>query len=577
MPGVDFSEPLASASGQAATDWGSVDGGVQVSLAAGAELRRGYNLDLGVMGMADVDASLSKFLTAEVTGEAHAQASLRAQVQMPMNLFSEIGLAVRAEAIAELAAGVEGSLGISVGDFVALVEQTPGMEGLPSTLLRIVLEEITLEAGIYAKAALTSQAYAHLVVAGTAVANPRRGLEPGFTISAGIGAGLKAGAGYRVFANLGIENFSRLYARSVDVLVDEAVATARGVVADDADLLRLLDAARAPTKIGLRLAYELGDFLVAQAPPQTASGASDLALRAAQVILEEGQRFLLASVAEYGLGELIELAEGSHGTSAWDRAEPRRRALADRLRERPARPFDDSPAARQFWTDVGSEALGLAADLGGAPPHFVRAVAAAWAAAQLLGTATARVARAEGSASVIGLPPRQAEVSFSGPLAQQPPSAIETPIRDRLQALGSPAQGPLDREDLMVFISDAVLLDAVRAAIPGVDLFLAPFGPPSVSPRLPWPRRSSRTSARSRSAEPLTAATRWRNWSPPCGSLWTTGSRHSSPLRCGSSSRDRRTCGWRSTRSCFRPCTSRSTLPSIRFSAGTAMSSRPTS
>ena len=478
MPGSNFSQPLAQARGGAATDWAAVAGGAEVRLIAAASLSRGLNLDLGVMGMASVDASLSKFLTAEVTGEGHASASLRAQVQVPTNLFKEIGLAVRLEAIAELAAGVEASLGLSVGDFVALVEQSPGMQGLPSALFRVFLEETTLSVGVYAKAALTAQAFAHLVLTGTALGDPARGIQPGFNIVGSMGAGLKAGAGFRVFARFGIDDFRRLYGRSVDLLVDEAVAAARPFLAGDAnaETRRLLEVARPTAKIGLRLAYELGECLATTAPATDAAGGQAVALRAGQVILEEAQRYLLESLGELAVRECTAFLRDSQGRATWDATSAERRALADTVRGRPARPFDGSAGAQTFWVSLVTGALDLGVVLtGAANDRLTRGAAIAWAATALTSIASARVVDVQASASVIGVPPLRERRAFTGPLPHQPPARVDQHIRARLQALGQAAPGQLDLDHLVVFLTDTAVLDVLRDGVPGADEFLAPF------------------------------------------------------------------------------------------------------
>lgn len=473
MPGVDFSQPLASASASAATDWASVAAGTAVELRAAGELKRGINLDLGIMGMASIDAALSKFLTAEVTGEAHAAASLCGQIQMPMNLFDEVGLAVRLEAIAELAAGVEGSLGISVGDFVALVERTPGMAGIPTTVLRIFLEEVTLDAGVYAKAALSAMAYINFVITGSAIGDPARGIDPGFTITVGKGAGLKAGAGFRATANLGVESFSRLFSRSADVLIDEVIDIARTCVTDDPNLDGLLCASRAPAKIGLRLAYELGEFLASQSPATNTAGTNALSLRAVQVVLEEAQRYLLRSIVELGLARVAELADARRGDSSWAVALSERAALADTLAQRPQRPFELTAETVPFWASVTAQTIDLLAALGLANDTLRRKdVAAAWAAVQLLASLCEQVTTVQGRATVIGLPPRQASTSFSGPVTAQAPPAVDQAIRDELAARGTPVSGQLTKTHLLSFLADRALMDAVTTSVPGVRAFL---------------------------------------------------------------------------------------------------------
>src|SRR5689334_13500005 len=115
MPAKDYSQPVFQADASAATDWSSVGAGVAVDFRASAEMDRGIDIDLGLMAIANLDATFSQFLAAELQGSAQAQASVRAQIELPLNLFDEVGAAVRLQAIAELAAGVRVGVGLALG------------------------------------------------------------------------------------------------------------------------------------------------------------------------------------------------------------------------------------------------------------------------------------------------------------------------------------------------------------------------------------------------------------------------------------------------------------------------------
>ena len=123
MPTARLDQDVFAAGGTVATDWAQAGGNAQVTIAAGAQVARGINFDLGISALANVDAGVGKFLSAELSGQASAAASVTAQIQVPMNLFGEIGFAVRLQAIAELAAAVQVGLGLKIGDFLELAEQ----------------------------------------------------------------------------------------------------------------------------------------------------------------------------------------------------------------------------------------------------------------------------------------------------------------------------------------------------------------------------------------------------------------------------------------------------------------------
>src|SRR5690242_9636504 len=101
MPGADLSRNIFSAGASAATDWGSVSANANFDFAGDIQFRRGINLDLGLSAIAQLDASFHRFLAANLSGQGVAQATVRGQVQMPLNLFDEVGVAIRLQAVAE--------------------------------------------------------------------------------------------------------------------------------------------------------------------------------------------------------------------------------------------------------------------------------------------------------------------------------------------------------------------------------------------------------------------------------------------------------------------------------------------
>lgn len=476
MPTARLDQDVFAAGGTVATDWAQAGGNAQVSVAAGAQVRRGLNLDLGIQALASVDASVGKFLSAEVSGQASASASVTAQIQAPMNLFQEIGFAVRLQAIAELAAAVQVGLGLKIGDFLELAERDQQMRGLPIELLRVFLSEVNIKAGVYAKAALTAQAYAQLVVTGTAIAQPAKNIKPGFNIVAGAGVGLKAGAGFRVFAAMEIDDFSRFVARSVDVLVEKACDELKDNLPSDGVAPRiLLDAARPLFKTVLRTSYELGEYLALNAPAATASGAQDVALRCAQVALEEGQRFLLKGLTDAGFSALeatLRTWVATLSQAQWDRTLSARRSLASHLQAFPAEPFEGTPANETYWNTLVARLVDLtAAALGGTVDvQTQRLISVLWSAAQLALVANRRVVRADARLSVIGQPPRQAKAAFSGNLTTQPPTLVRDHIRSSLPS--PPAAGALKLDHIVEFLAADAALDFLRQHQPGVDRFL---------------------------------------------------------------------------------------------------------
>jgi len=470
MPQKDFGASVFKADANAASDWGSIGAGGAVDFKATAELKRGFDLDLGLMAMANVDASFSRFLTADLQGTAQAQASVRAQIQLPMNLFDELGAAVRLQAIAELAAGVRLGVGLALGDFLALAAGDGRTDGVPLRLLRVFLEETELELGFFAKAALSAQAYANVVVTGTVIASS--GAKPGFTIAAGAGAGLKAGAGFQVFGTAGVQSFGRLVARSADILVDDTVQRLAHALPDSSAAARgVLFGARPLLKIALRLSFELGEQFAAQSLAHDAAGQQALSARGLQVVLEELQRAVcegLTRAATQALETL--LAPVRAVQQAWDGCHAERYALADKLDNAPA-PLASADSI-DYWLDLMGSAAALALKVGNAAPGLTDNVAMGWAALKLAARVGERVARASAGVSVLNNPPRQVAAAFAGPMSGTVPGPIDGAIRAALASAGQSVTGALQYEHLVVYLAQKPAVDALAQANPGLAAFL---------------------------------------------------------------------------------------------------------
>ncbi|MCB1442881.1 MAG: hypothetical protein KDJ72_07640 [Methyloceanibacter sp.] len=483
MPGITFDDPLFAANAGVATDWAEAKGTALVKLPANLQLNRGAALELGLMGYLRGEAAFQKYVAAQITGQVGAQARVQGQIQMPMNLFREAGFAVRLQAIAEAAAGIEAGVGISIGDFIDLARSQLQLRGLPLQLFVIFMEEIDIGASFSAKAAFTAQAYANLVCTGTLVDDGTT--RPGFNIAFGYGYGWKGGYGMRVSARAGFKDVSRLVARSVDVIVDETIDGILPSLSDDQTTERaLLQASRPVAKIAARVAYETGEHLVTHASPFTADGAQRVALRVVQVILEECQRALLREMIDDALRSFedwleTELSAIDGGTFASLR--PQREALASHLRAMPREAFDlrDS-AALDYWntlsvlmTNMTVELAQRTAPLSGSQK---KTLAQLWSAAQLMFAATVRMVRADASVSVIGLPPIQAKASFEGPLSAQPHALIRDTIADVVDsATGTRPAGDLSQQDLLIFLLEGGALATLVSSSPAVAAYLEPF------------------------------------------------------------------------------------------------------
>ena len=478
MPAIDYSRNLLTAGFDAsAMDLAEAHGGARITGGLTAEVARGVDLDLQIGAFADLDAAFRRYVNAELTGDAQASARLTGQLQVPINLFDEAGVAVRLTAAAEASAGVQLGLGLAIGDFIALVENQRGMQGLPSRLFRIFMEEIDVGGGVYAKAAISAMAYAHLVFAGRLVETVKGGVtfDPGFEVAAEWGVGLKAGAGFRCYLNMGLKEPRRLVRRTVDVLVDELIHHIdRRLPADEQEVRTLLDLLRVPLKVSFREAYEIGELITERlkvgALTSSQAEADQLALRAVQVLLEEVQRYVLRKAAEVGVEILRELLELSDVSAAeWAALEPQRRGLAGVLQAFPTEPFEPTDANRRYWQELVSAAtdLGLGIAAAANPEQWTRPSAVIWSATELALAAAERVANVRATLDFLAVDPLATHAAFSGPATVQPPSAEVRRLIN--QTLGRAPDATLEQVNLVAFLVDDVVMGPLRTRSPEVD------------------------------------------------------------------------------------------------------------
>ena len=244
-------------------------------------------------------------------------------------------------------------------------------------------------------------------------------------------------------------------------------------------LLGPLTALAPVVKTALRTAYELGDYLMKNAPGNSAQETADLANHCVGIVLEEAQRFLFGRMVEGAMGHMTTRVLDASGAlgNAGDALMPHRRSLADMLYQVPADPFQPAPENLTFWRDLLVAGADLAAAIPGAPGDDVRgALAIAYAASELLIEATAsNVNQAHAYALAIGAGVVRTAPSFGGPVRRAPPASIKALI---LARIGGPAGRALDYADLVQFLVDDIAVDALRGAVPEVDAFLGIFKGP---------------------------------------------------------------------------------------------------
>jgi hypothetical protein len=477
MPGINLSQPLLGAGASAKNDWASASARTSLDFTAKAEFKRGVNAVIGLEALASADAGLSQFVAATVRGNAFAEAQAGVQVQFPLNLFDNFGVAVGAEAKAQAAAGIEAGLALVVGDFVELLEVDPDAAGIPLELILLLFEEVNFGGKVEVHVAASAMAYASLQITGAVIDRPGR--PAGFQCVADAGLGLAAGMGFSGGLLLGFKDFRRFYGRAVDLCVNRVVSELRGILDDDPAVQALAGAFAPVAKVALRLAYELGDFIAKNKPGNTPQAALTLSNHGVGIILEETQRYLLERFVESGLRAAKDVlrAGGAVSAQAWDALQPQRHALATRLRAMPDDPFQPAQENRDYWRGLQQDMLAVAAGLpAGIRDAVDQAVATLASAAELLiEMFNSRINTAQAYVVAVGVGQINTKPSFGGPLPVPPLPDVQKLIN---AAFGQPANAPVDFARLAQFLARGPALDALRNAFPDVDLFAKIFTGP---------------------------------------------------------------------------------------------------
>jgi hypothetical protein len=465
LPTVDASKNVLSAGvGYQAGDWAEVGAQASLDVQAVAAFSRGFDVKLGAEAIVRLDGAIHQYLAADVNAQAHAAARVRAQVQVPLDLFDEAGLAVRLQAIAEASAGVTLAIGLDVGDFLALAGADQRLRGVPLELLKVFLAEFSIQGGVMAKASAAAMAYANLAMTGRLV--PKGTEKAGFTVAAEAGVGLKAGAGFRVLARFGVDDPRRWVRRSIDVAVDGSIAALRPALGGASR--SLVEDLRVPAKIALRTAFEVGAALAENGGAFGAGDGPKLSLRCVQVALEEAQRHLFEEAVALALQAVeAELrALGNADLPLWQAAAAQRQALAAKLAAMPEYPLEASQENLDYWIDVINEASALALALiqgSTVPPELARPLAILWCAVQLAAITLRRISDAQARVSLLGQSSVQASSAFEGEL----PGAPEFVRRHVNGALGRSAESSIGQRQALEFLV-RTLVDELDALGPGV-------------------------------------------------------------------------------------------------------------
>lgn len=335
---------------------------------AGVSTDRGFNFNASLGSYLSGAANVQKFVAASLKGEAKLRLELIAQAQFPLDFFTECGAVCRLSAAAE--AGVYGSLsvGLALEDFRrAFVKD---QSGIALRLGEIFLDEVVVEGGVWAKAAITAQAMVNCSIAGSLLPDPRTRRVPGFVASFDWGLGFLYGTGMAFFARIGFRDPKRLVSRTADELT--AIALELVEKKGGRDVKATVPYARMLLPVAIRASYELGVLSVQESGTGARTKARE---RLAEIVRTEASGFASELLVATGLVRMRKLMEDPAIAAAAkaltaDKAAAARKALEDFQAALPKRPsltsvpklidpFLDfvrivAPAKRAEWIDAAA-------------------------------------------------------------------------------------------------------------------------------------------------------------------------------------------------------------------------------
>lgn len=480
MSGIDFSQPLLGAGASAKTDFAAAQARTGLNLIGDLQFKRGIKANIGVEAFADASAEFSKFIHAKISGTAFARAQAGTQLQLPLNLFDEFGFSVKAEAIAEAAAGLEVALGLSIGDFVLLAQRDSNLIGLPLEILLLFLEEVSIGGAFEVNVSASAKAHASISVSGSIV--EKAGEKAGFYYTIDAGVGLAAGVGMGLKAGLEFKDFRRFYGRAVDKTVDSTIQEIIKLIPKDLKLLidqspinPLLEAFSPIAKISMRIAYDIGLKIAENNPGHTKNDAAILCDEAIKTFLEESQRFIFGKMLESGIDSLRKLIQNEIAqlpNGSWDSALQERTELANQLLAMPAEPFQSSSENLDYWNKLIDDSIALLSAIGSTDPELNKAISLIYSASELLMEAIrSKINTASSYATAIGVGTvNTSSQSFTGQLNEQPHPKITTEIR---KVIGG--NGLLTYADLIQFLINDQIVDNVLIAFPELNQFISIF------------------------------------------------------------------------------------------------------
>ena len=239
-----------------------------------ADFRRGIDLSAGFDFRAEAGFSaVSDYLTATFAAGVNVRGGIALQAAFPLDLFNEAGVVARLRAQVEAAAYARATVKLELEVFTELLGQSMRGDALIE-LVGIFLDEIVVEAGVWARAAFAAELLGEAVLSGSLLPSAQGG--GGFTFSMKYAVGFIYGTGFDFITNFGINDPHRLTDRLARALADriliEAESSIKTLPESEAKIAR---AAMVPAKILVPLAvqipFQVGLELAKIAPDQQRS------------------------------------------------------------------------------------------------------------------------------------------------------------------------------------------------------------------------------------------------------------------------------------------------------------------
>ncbi|PFC90481.1 hypothetical protein [Bacillus cereus] len=267
-----------------------------------SELHRGFNFNIGATQYTYIETLLNKWRQLQIFAYSKNEARVQAQIQTPLNLFKEAGLAARIQAFASVSFGVGLSLNMIPQDLKNKAKDSLESDTLFRSLVDIAIDNINFIGGLYGNVAVGAMAYANMVVSGSLQTNDIFKV-PGLIYIFDTGMGYTAGGGYRLILETNFINTRRI--------VDEiSEFLSRGIVhrieMDEKEnnlseeQLAELSFFELFLKISMVMSYEIGDEL----SRKYIIASDTFTPRALNVIVIEGQRWFLNRLTKFGLIKL---------------------------------------------------------------------------------------------------------------------------------------------------------------------------------------------------------------------------------------------------------------------------------